>query len=108
MCSACGILGGGPEWLDRVENPEGVPHRVGLTAVAERQRRIALVNLLLASRSLRLWDFGRRLIIAAPTGRTEIVDDLRHAWLQADRLSDGRIDPLDPDVLELLESAAER
>ena len=26
MCGACGVLGGGPDWVDRVGNPEGVSH----------------------------------------------------------------------------------
>ena len=102
MCGACGILGGGPDWLDRVDNPSGVPHQAGLTLGAERQRRVALVNLLLRSRALGLREYGRRLIVASPTGRTEIVDDLRHVWMQADTMVDGGIDPLDDDLLRFL------
>jgi hypothetical protein len=102
VCGACGILGGGPDWLDRVDNPAGVPHQSGLTLVAERQRRVALVNLLLQHRTLRLREFGRRMVIASPTGGAEIVDDLRHVWMQADRMAEGGVDPLDPKVLERL------
>ena len=108
MCSACGILGGGPDWLDRVDNPSGVPHGTGLTRGAERQRRIALVNLLLRSASLRLREFGPRMVVASPTGRAEIADDLRHVWLQADRLGGGGIDPLDSAVLDQLAAGTSR
>ncbi|HET7716892.1 MAG TPA: hypothetical protein VFK86_14810 [Bauldia sp.] len=102
MCGACGILGGGPDWLDRVDNPAGVPHGSGLTLVAERQRRVALVNLLLETKALRLREFGRRMVVAAPTGGAEIVDDLRHVWMQADRMADGGVDPLDTRVIDRL------
>jgi hypothetical protein len=102
VCGACGILGGGPEWLDRVDNPSGIPHQSGLTLAAERQRRVALVNLLLRQKALGLREFGRKMVIASPTGRSEIVDDLRHVWLQADRMTEGGIDPLDPALLDRL------
>ena len=105
MCSACGIIGGGPEWLDRVDNPDGVPHRGGLTRAAERQRRIALGNLLLRQPGLGLRDLGRQMAIASPTGRTVMVDDLRHVWMEADRMAGGGIDPLDAAVLDRLEGA---
>ena len=104
MCGACGILGGGPDWLDRVDNPSGVPHGAGLTLAAERQRRVAPVNLLLGARALGLREYGRRMIVASPTGRAEIVDDLRHVWMQADTMAEGGIDPLDPGLLHRLEA----
>ena len=31
MCSVCGVLGGGPDWIDRVGNPDGVGHHDDLT-----------------------------------------------------------------------------
>ena len=105
MCGACGVIGGGPEWLDRVDNAEGVPHDGGLTLVAERERRVALVNLLLRHKQLGLRAFGRRMVVASPTGRNEIVDDLRHVWMQADGMTDGGIDPLDPTLLDALADA---
>ena len=49
MCGACGVLGGGPEWIDRAGNPDGVAAAPAVTRVAERQRRIALANLLPAT-----------------------------------------------------------
>jgi hypothetical protein len=96
MCGACGVLGGGPEWLDRAGNPEGVGGAAGLTRGAERQRRVRLVNLLLAPHHLRLSDLGNKLVVRGPTGRTELVDSLMHVWAAAERLSGRPIDPLDP------------
>jgi len=98
MCAACGVLGGGPDWLDR---PAGEDQR-GTPSGAERQRRIALVNLLLAGPRLRLRAFGPYMVLDSPTGRTEIVEDLRHVWLQADRMNAAHVDPLDPEFLEAL------
>jgi hypothetical protein len=108
MCGACGVLGGGPEWVDRVDNPDGVPHGKALTLVAERQRRIHLVNLLLEARHMRLRDFGRNLVLSGPTGRQEIVDSLRHVWMAADRMAPDGIDPLDPTLLRRLEDGLAR
>jgi len=95
MCGACGVLGGGPDWVERAGNPEGISHPADLTRGAERQRRIALVNLLLSPHRLRLSDLGSRLILRGPTGMTEIVDSLMHVWMAADRLSPSLIDLLD-------------
>jgi hypothetical protein len=105
MCGACGILGGGPDWLDRVDNPGGVPPGEGLTRVAERQRRVALVNTLLAPKSLRVRDFGRQMILTGATGRTHMISDLKHVWLLADQLVEGGIDPLDPTTMRVFEQA---
>jgi hypothetical protein len=87
MCGACGAISGGPDWIDRVGNPEGVSHRPDLTRGAERQRRIAVVNLFLRPHRLLLYDFGSSLCLRGPTGRTEIVESLAHVWAAADRLS---------------------
>jgi hypothetical protein len=105
MCGACGVLNGGPDWVDRVGNPEGVSHRPDLTRTAERQRRIALANLLLKPRRLQLSDLGSGLILRGPTGVTEIVEVLAHVWTAADRMSPPGIDPLDIEQIESFESA---
>ncbi|MBN8994981.1 MAG: hypothetical protein J0H94_07130 [Rhizobiales bacterium] len=100
MCAACGVLGGGPDWLDRSGSGEPASSAPG----SERQRRIALVNLLLETPRLRLRPFGPCMVIGGPTGRSEIVEDLRHVWMQADRLSASHVDPLDPALLDRLAS----
>jgi hypothetical protein len=102
MCGACGVLGGGAEWLDRAGHPDGIDAVASLTRVAERQRRIALVNLLLGSSRIRLSDLGNRMAVHGPTGRTEIVDSLMHVWAAADRMRRAPIDPLDESLLRRL------
>jgi len=102
VCGACGVIGGGPDWIDRVGNPDGVSHRPDLTRGAERQRRIAIVNLVLKRNRLSLYDVGGGLALRSPTGRTEMVESLAHVWTTADRLSPSPIDPLDEELLESL------
>jgi hypothetical protein len=99
MCAACGVLGGGADWLDQHGDRA---RKDGLTTAAERQQRIALVNLLLEGPGLRLRKFGPSMVIAAATGRAEIIDDLRHVWMQADQLSKQQVDLLDPAFLDRL------
>jgi hypothetical protein len=43
MCSACGLLRSGVEWIEGVTGDENFPDR----RLAERRRRITLINMLL-------------------------------------------------------------
>ena len=49
MCSACGILRGGVEWIDGVTGDDEAPHK----RLAERSRRMALINMLLEGSGVR-------------------------------------------------------
>ena len=40
MCGACGLLGGGPDWLDRIGTPGSIGATSGETRLAERHHRI--------------------------------------------------------------------
>ena len=88
MCGACGILSGTLDWAD------GLRPMPGRTALAERYRRIALVNRLLAPSGVRLRDVGGRLVVQSATGRTRIVADLAHVWRAADDIGRRPVDPL--------------
>jgi hypothetical protein len=103
MCGACAVLNNAPDWADRVGNPEGIGHSRNLTRAAERQRRVALVNLLLRPSRMKLFDLGYNFSLQASTGRVEIVEGLAHIWAAADRLNTEPVDPLDLDQLEALE-----
>jgi hypothetical protein len=105
MCGACAVLSGGPDWIDRVGNPDGVGHSESLTRGAERQRRVMLVNLLLRPKRMRLFDLGNSLSLGGPTGGVEIVESLSHVWAAADRMSSSLVDPLDLGQLEDIERA---
>ena len=91
MCSACGILHGGAEWIDGVGDSDGPVH----DRLAERRRRTELVNRLLAGSGVRLAEHGRQLVVKSATGATTLVTDLAHVWLAADRLGRYTVDPLD-------------
>jgi hypothetical protein len=91
MCSACGILQGGSDWIDGVGDAAG-PTRGRL---AERRRRIALVNVLLEGSGVRLSEHGRQLVVRSATGATKLVTDLAHVWRTADELGRRFVDPLD-------------
>ena len=103
MCGACGILAGGPEWIERIGNPERIGDAGDMTRIAQRQRRIALANMLLRSSGIHLIEVNGSLMLRGPTGRHEIVDTLRHVWSAADRLTDQRIDVLDADFMYSIE-----
>jgi hypothetical protein len=105
MCGACAVLGGGPEWLDRVGNPDGVGHDASLTRGAERQRRVMLVNLLLRPTRIQLFDAGGSLSLRGSTGKVEMVESLSHVWAAADRISSTLVDPLDFAQLDDIEAA---
>jgi hypothetical protein len=93
MCGACGILGGGVDWIDSMIDDQQAPHK----KLAERRRRIALVNMLLEDAGVRLNEHGRQLVVRGPTGATRLVTELAHVWRSADELGRRKVDPLDPD-----------
>lgn len=96
MCGACGILQNGHDWTEGFgTGPRGdalPPHE----RLAERRRRLALVNELLAPTGVSLREQGRQLILRGPTGATAVVSDLAHLWRKADELGRGIADPLHP------------
>jgi hypothetical protein len=90
MCSACGLLRSGPEWIEGVTDNEIAPDR----RLAARRRRIALVNMVLEGSGVKLSDHGRQLIVRGPTGSTRLVTELAHVWRAADELGRRKADPL--------------
>ena len=72
-----------------------------------RLRRARLVNDILSFQKLRVDDWqGAAMIVAGPTGRTEIADSLADLWPKAERVSGRPLDPLDPALLEHLRRVA--
>lgn len=86
MCSACGVLQGGPEWLECA----------GLDAprMAERHKRLKLVNKMLESSGTKVSESSGRLVLRNMTGATRIVDDLAHVWRAVDEIGRRPVDPL--------------
>jgi hypothetical protein len=52
--------------------------------------------------SLADWQ-GSAFLLSTATGKTEIVDNLAHLWLTAERLLGRPCDPLDPDLMARME-----
>jgi len=92
MCSACGILNNGFDWIDGTGAVELPPHE----RLAERRHRIALVNMMLEGTGVRLTEHGRQLVVRSVTGKTRLATDLAHVWMAADEIGRGAADPLDP------------
>jgi hypothetical protein len=91
MCSACGLLRGGAEWIEGVTDDKIASDR----RLAERWRRMALINMMLEGSGVKLTEHGRQLIVRGPTGSTRLVTELAHVWRAADELGRRKVDPLD-------------
>ena len=107
MCSLCGVLGGNEHWTDAVARP-GVYTR-NIDAVArrrERASRVRIANRVLRPFRLPLSDWqGSAFLLSTLTGKTEIVEDLAHLWMAAERLTGAPCDPLSSTLLDALVSA---
>ncbi len=106
MCSLCGVLGGNEHWADAIARP-GVFTRNGdrLDRLRERQNRVRLANAALAPFALTLSDWqSTSFLLSTRTGKTEIVEDLGHLWAAAERLIGRPCDPLDPAIIDAMET----
>jgi hypothetical protein len=106
MCALCGVLGGPEHWTDAVARP-GVFTRNTDAAARRRERlhRVAAANRVLKHFGMNLVDWqGNAFLLSTATGKTEIVDNLAHLWLTAERLRGRPCDPLDPALMARLES----
>ncbi len=91
--------------LDRAGNPEGIGGKENETRRGERQKLVKMVNILLSPGKAKISDFGEKLIIKGPTGKTKIVDSLGHVWVEADNIGLRLVDPLDEAFLEMIGSS---
>jgi hypothetical protein len=105
MCALCGVLGGAEHWTDAVARP-GVFTRNTDAAARRRERmnRVAAANRVLAYYRMNLADWqGSAFILSTATGKTEIVDNLAHLWMAAERLLGRPCDPLDQEMIAVME-----
>jgi hypothetical protein len=105
MCALCGVLGGAEHWTDAVVRP-GVFSR-NTDAASRRRERIsqaAAANRILKHYRVSLTDWqGTAFVLSGATGKTEIVDNLGHLWAAAERLTGKPCDPLDAELITVLE-----
>jgi hypothetical protein len=105
MCALCGVLGDAEHWTAAVARP-GVFTRNTDPAARRRERlnRVAAANRVLAHYRLTLADWqGSAFVLSTATGKTEIVDNLAHLWMAAERLLGRACDPLDPELIASME-----
>jgi hypothetical protein len=105
MCALCGVLGGSDHWTDAVGRP-GVFTRNTDAASRRRERmnRAAAANRVLKHYGMNLADWqGSAFVLSTATGKTEIVDNLAHLWMAAERLLGRPCDPLDEELVALME-----
>jgi len=107
MCALCGVIGGNSHWTDGSGRP-GVYHRAPSTQERrrDRQERVRIVNRVLQPFRMTLNDWqGSAFLLSTATGKSEVVDDLSHLWIAAERLSGRHCDPLAPATIDALEKA---
>ena len=107
MCSLCGVLGGAEHWADAHDRPGTFTRNTGpQERRRERARRVDRAGRILAPLGLMLsdWD-GAAFILSTRTGKTEVVDNLVHLWIAAERLIGRSPDPLDPELLRRLQAS---
>jgi hypothetical protein len=105
MCALCGVRGGSEHWTDAVarrgvfaRNTDAVSRR------RERRHRVMAANRVLKYYRMNLADWqGSAFVLSTATGKTEIVDNLAHLWLAAARLLGRPCDPLDEELIALME-----
>ena len=67
--------------------------------------RVKLANRVLDHFGLRLDDWGGRVyVLRDRKGRSRVVDNLGMLWVEAERLSGRKLDPLDPGLVHALGS----
>jgi hypothetical protein len=91
MCGLCGVFGVAEHWTN------------GSGDSAEIQHRVAVGNAVLSVFGLRLADWSGRYTLSGPTGGSAVVDNFGNLWLAAERLAGRPCDPLDPNVIEIVE-----
>ena len=105
MCALCGVLGGSEHWTDAVARPGVLTRNIDPAARRRaRMHRVAAANRVLAPYRMSLADWqGSAFVLTTATGKTEIVDNLAHLWMAAERLLGRACDPLDPELIAQLE-----
>jgi hypothetical protein len=105
MCALCGVLGGTEHWTDAVP-PPGISTRSTNAASRRRERmkRVRAANRVLTHFRMNLADWqGSAFVLSTATGKTEIVDNLAHLWMAAEQLLGRPCDPLDAELIALME-----
>ena len=101
MCGLCGVFLTETHWADSVAAGSESDAR---TRRHERMRRVVLTNRVLKHYGLKLADWqGSAYLLSTLTGQTQIVPSIAAVWPAAEQLRKRALDPLDQNLLEVLE-----
>jgi hypothetical protein len=105
MCALCGVLGGTEHWTDAVARPGVFTRNTDAPSRRrERMNRVAAANRILSYYRMNLADWqGSAFVLSTATGKTEIVDNMAHLWMAAERLLGQPCDPLDEELIAFME-----
>ncbi len=107
MCALCGVLGGAEHWTAAVVRG-GVFTRSSDAPSRRRERtsQVVAANRVLKHYRVSMADWqGSAFVLSGATGKTEIVDNLGHLWAAVERLTGKPCDPLDAELITVLELA---
>lgn len=108
MCVLCGELVMNVHWTDQPIHDKEYSNTVVVgelqrDRMRDRMRRAYYVNRILSFYGLSFSDWcGSRYVLADKKGRQEIVVDLGDMWPKAQKMTNNRLDPLDPKLLAYL------
>lgn len=110
MCGFCAVLSGAPHWSETASDAgDHDIETAGYTWRLGRQRRLRLVNAVLAHFGCRVDDWmGGQLLVSSQRGRTEMVEQLPQVWQIVENIAQRPLDPLDPALVAALRAAAAR
>src|SRR3954454_14725434 len=105
MCALCGVLDGAEHWTAAVARPGVLPRNTDpASRRRERMKQVAAANRILHHYGMAVADWqGSAFVLSKGTGTTEVVDNLVHWWTAAERLLGRPCDPLDADLVALME-----
>lgn len=106
MCGLCGVLGGPTHWTDAAARPGIFTRNTDeLQRRRERRNRVVQLDRVLSHYGVRLEDWqASSFVLSNRTGGSELVGDLAHLWMAAERLSGRTCDPLDSGLIDALEA----
>ncbi len=105
MCGLCGVLGVEHHWTEIAGSGRSVNDEANWRSRRqERRHRVAISNVILAAYGLELKDWqGSAYLLTNRKGRTEMVAHLAALWSAAETLVGRPCDPLDPELIAVLE-----
>lgn len=107
MCGLCGVLGGPLHWTDAAARPGVFTRNTDeLQRRRERRNRVAQLGRVLRHYGVRLEDWhASAFVLSNRTGSSALVSDMAQLWAVAEQLSGRACDPLDPGLLDALETS---